>query len=1220
MTLINYKALLSLICMTVLTTILSNEMVAQDQPFHPVEKQAVSHLMAAPDATILPQRFQPFKVSLADFMKKMKEEAPEEFTTNEGYRIIIPMPDGKMKKFEVWYSPCMQSGLQQKYPDIRSYAGRSDQGDRMRLTVTPRGIKAAIRSTDSYIYIDPIVEDKTEMHAVYNIRDFDTELWQLGTAFECGTKNDGLNPLEGLDLDHIEGGLELRSAGDPVGIRTFRTAIATTGEWTLLEGGKANAVAKVVASVDRANVVFESEAAIRLVLVDNNDEIVFDDPDTDPYSGGTNKSGRDLININTGHVNRIIGVDNYDVGHIFAPRCTDVGGVARRSSVCDDNNKAAGATCWANRNLEITVVRIFCHELGHQFACQHTFNHCDMENESLSTGYEPGSGSTIMSYAGLCGNQNVQSAADEYFHANSVRVMFGFSRSISCGDEIMTGNSRPDVSFDMEDNFAIPVSTPFFLKSTGSDNEGDNLTYCIEQHDAGTKICNYGQPEGSCPAFRSYPPTQEDYRIFPRFNKIWNNLTGGDRSEVLVDYGREFNFVVTARDNNAEVGGFGMDTITFEATDQAGPFVVTYPDNGEELTANAYEQITWDVANTDVAPVSCQEVDILLHVSNDFEDYRILKSSTENDGSEWVKIPDDIMENVRVTVVASDNIFFDISNQNSDIVPSTDTTYSLGLSPNSAKICLPDVFTAEIEASSLGGYQGSLTLEVVDGLPAEATHSFSSNTIDATGTSTLIIDLTEVTENLSTTVVVEAIGDNGDTLKRNIELTIVRSDFSSLEAMEPSDGSAGVGQNTQLVWNDVPDADSYDVQLATNPAFGAGSIVEEFMDITNTNVNLTSPLEKNTIYYWRVRAKNECGDGDYIVAAAFSTESAICNEYEAPDKDRRIPTGGVTSSELEIDIDSDIVDLNVSKIDFFCDFLSDATVSLQSPEGTEVVLIDRDCINTTEMDCGFDDDATRGIRCPPNTGEVFRPEGKLSDFNGENALGTWNLNMDISNNALSSELGEWFLEICTNASAEGPVLIINDTLKTKPGENNPIESVILRSEDNESGPENINYVLTTVPQEGDLELSGTPLSAGMSFTQADVNSGRVSYAHTGTEDVIDHFVFTVNDGEGGFTGSHIFDIDVNEANPSSTRNLRFENLFDLFPNPTAGISSLVFNTPLANKMSVNVTDLNGKVIRSYTAESGASSLFIELTDAVSGVYIVRAYDNSRHYYQKLTVQ
>ena len=914
-------------------------------------------------------------------------------------------------------------------------------------------------------------------------------------------------------------------------------------------------------------------------------------------------------------------MDNYDIGHIFTLGClNNVGGLARTPCVCDADSKAAGTTCWSTTDLEFNITSIFCHEMAHQFSAPHTFNHCDRDNENLPTGYEPGSGSTIMSYAGSCGAQNVQSGSNDYYHANTLMNMFRHSRNVGCGTEMNTSNTRPDVSFNHENGLTIPISTPFYLRGTGTDSEGDNLTYNIEQHDFSLSHCDRGTPTGSCPAFRSVVPGSNDYRVFPNFNSIWNNQTFSGKNEVLVDYSREMNFVMTVRDNNVESGGFGMDTVTFDVTDGAGPFVLTSPNNGEAQTAGKHSPITWDVANTDQLPVNCQNVDILLYNDNDFEAFTVLKSNTENDGSEWVLMPSTPAQDLRIMIRASDNIFFDISNSDIDIEAASDAGYSFAVSPNTIGACLPAMVSTNIETAAFGGFQGQVDLDIVSGLPSGATYSFDETTVDAGQSTTLNIDLTNVTDDANTVIVVQAMGDNGETIEQQLNLNITRSDFSGLAVVDPLDGTQGVEQTPDFSWSPVADAVAYDVQVASSPSFDVSSIIQEFLNVAGTSVSLTEMLEKSTIYYWRVRAKNACGNGDYVIPSAFSTEASVCSVFEGPDKNVVVQKGRVTEFEMDINANAEITDLNVSSIDFFCDFLQDATISVISPRGTEVVLADKACGNTTEMLCGFDDAASSNIKCPPNTGRNYRPKGKLSDFNTENAQGTWKLKLDILSSAVSSELGSWELEVCSNSALNAPYLVINETMYTKPNENNPVTNLLLRTDDDNNSDSELTYTVTSLPTEGELQLNGSALSAGMTFTQADLNGEAVTYNNTGGADALDAFVFTVNDGEGGWTGSHTFEIDINEINPSSVSDLDFRSFFKVYPNPTDGLTTVVFDDQLQAQTKIVVTDLKGQVIQSINLQPGTKSQRLDLSSYSSGLYVIKGSDKTTFFTTKVSIQ
>jgi hypothetical protein len=1184
------------------------------------------------ESNIFPAKKRAFDIDFHAFAQDLKDNAPQEFTSERGHLVNLPLPNGGSEWFEVFYSPVVEQGLQDKYPNIRSYRGKAVNHPTWitRMTVSHLGLKASIKTESGELYIDPFIHGQTVAHAVYNTRDYPGEVLE-DIDLGCGNTSADHSPLAHFDLDHLsEGGQALGVAGEAANLRTYRLAIATTGEWTLSEGGQSSAMARVIASVDRLNQVYENEVGVRLILIANNDIVVFADPDTDPYTEREPKSGRTLIAQNTNVLNSIIGGANYDVGHVFTNRCSDVGGVASLASVCAPTRKGSATTCWYQRNLEYITVRVFAHEMGHQFAATHTMNLCDNDNETLVTGFEPGSGSTIMSYGGLCGSNNVVSgsSADRditYFHANSVMRMYNFSRGTNCGSTVATNNTKPEAIMEYSDGFTIPIRTPFWLEGMGVDMEGDNLTYCFEQHDAASKSCQLGQPSDECPAFRSYPPNQDDYRVFPRFTTIWNNQTFSDRNEVPVDYSRELNFVLTVRDNNSEAGAFGMDTVTFFTDENSGPFSLTYPNNAEEQVAGDIIEIKWDVANTDQAPVSCKNVDILLYNSSTWGDYTVLKQGTENDGSEWVTMPETPQTGVRIMIVASDNIFFDISNRNFNIVAPADEGYAWGLTPNSADICLPDVFTTEVFSTAFGGFAGSIDLEVTDGLPAGATYDFTSSSIEADQSTTLTIDLTNVNDKQDAVIEVRGIGSNGDTLYRNIELTIVSNDFSALTLDTPTDGVQGIGQSPSFEWTGVADADAYNVQLATSPAFddpnfAPGSIIEEWEGVTNTSVSVSNLLEKNTIYYWRVQPVNVCGEGPWSEPKAFSTEAASCAKFEGQDRNINVLTGRVSEYYINIDQDAEINDLNISNFDFFCDFLSDAKISLVSPDNTEVLIADKKCGNTTEFLCSLDDDAPTSIRCPPNTGNSYRPDGKLSDFNGKSALGRWTLKLDILRSAVSANLGGWELEICANTVLDQPFLVNNDTMKTRPNENNPIRSVMLLTQDNNNVAGELEYTITVAPVNGEIILNGEVLTVGSTFTQEQINSGAVRYNQTSGENDLDSFKFTVNDGEGGWTGTHTFNINANEDFASSVNDLSFERLFTIFPNPTSGRAQVVFNEATTSDFTLEVVNLQGKTIRFMDVAKGTTSVDLNLRDQTQGVYLIRTQNEEAFFIEKLTLQ
>ena len=189
-------------------------------------------LETTPESTIFPETRRAFTLDFQGFMNTLQQEAPQEFSGQNGVIIDLPMPNGSNAQFEMFYSPVVEPGFQLKYPHIRSYKGFNINKPKeiVRMTISQLGLKASILTQEGEIYIDPFVEGQTSLHAVYYVQDYNPVL--LTEAFpSCGTEsifND--SPLAGLELEgKTSDPLTLRSAGDPISLQTFRAGIATTG-------------------------------------------------------------------------------------------------------------------------------------------------------------------------------------------------------------------------------------------------------------------------------------------------------------------------------------------------------------------------------------------------------------------------------------------------------------------------------------------------------------------------------------------------------------------------------------------------------------------------------------------------------------------------------------------------------------------------------------------------------------------------------------------------------------------------------------------------------------------------------------------------------------------------------------------------------------------------------------------------------------------------------
>ena len=637
------------------------------------------------------------------------------------------------------------------------------------------------------------------------------------------------------------------SADPPVGdqLRTYRLALLTDPAYAAYFGGSANVTAAKVTLINRVTQVYEDEISIRLVLIANNDALNLDTAAqmtgaNGPCGGSAcftssqaSTCGSSTLTRNRQVIGLLVGASNFDIGHIALG--TPGGGIASLG-VVGGNNKAQGCTGLTTPTGDFFAVDYVAHEMGHQFAGNHTFNgtqsNCSGGNRSAANSVEPGSGSSIMAYAGICGTDNLQPHSDPYWSERSfdeivtytsaaetninevqMGVLTGFNTNgqsfqmryngndsaaivrgtnfttagikaaiegipgwptggtvtasavsdtaftitfggtlantnvselqlVSCtggctgyvgeiakggqttrrGTVTPTGNNYPIVSTTA--SYTIPLRTPFALTGIATDPDGDTVTYMWEQNDrggtSGTGLIS--QPKANGPLFRQFGVaaivsasdtllynspgenhvTTDPTRVFPDMAQILANNTNAETGSCPagnVDCFSEFlptsayvgftgvnasplslHFRLTARDGR---GGVNNAATTLLLATNAGPFLVTTPNTTVTYDGGSIQTVTWNPANTNIAPVNTANVKISLSVDGGYTYSYVLAASTPNDGSEPLTLPNVGTTQARVKIEAVDNVFFDVSNSNFTIMasqtisfdPITDHTY-----------------------------------------------------------------------------------------------------------------------------------------------------------------------------------------------------------------------------------------------------------------------------------------------------------------------------------------------------------------------------------------------------------------------------------------------------------------------------------------------------------------------------------------------------------------
>ncbi len=573
--------------------------------------------------------------------------------------IPLPLPNGNTVFVIAVVSEVLPPRLAQKYPQIRTYKLLSEQDEITsgRLDFTPLGFHAMLQTDNGeIIYIDPVSKDSTDSTQSTTSRhyySYSQKDQHPTTPHQCDLKQQFPKQFKQQSSNYPSYHTDQyrKKSASNTNLHHYRIAIAATGEYTRLEGGTVTAaLSAIVTTINRINQIYERDLGIHFTLVNNNDEIIYSNADSDPYTNGKLQL---LILENQQVLDSIIGESNYDIGHVFG---TSGGGLAIINSLCSANSKAKGTSGISQPNSENFYIDFVAHEIGHQLGATHTFNGesglCSGDTRTARTAVEPGSGSTIMAYTGICGSDNLQPQADAMFHISSIEQIKKNLPS-NCGTQIANANQAPTVNAGKD--YTIPAGTPFVLQGSASDPENDPLTYSWQQIDAGSRS-SVQHDLGNNALFRAYLPNNSPSRTFPRLSDILNHQQ--TKGETLPNTTRELNFKLTVQDGEKNTSS---DQLTLHVEHTGGRFALDLP--YAQYTIGDNTELTWNVANTNQAPISCSDIDISLSVDSGKTFDTLLASDVVNNGKTSLYLPNDLTptDTARFKIACSNNIFFAIS-------------------------------------------------------------------------------------------------------------------------------------------------------------------------------------------------------------------------------------------------------------------------------------------------------------------------------------------------------------------------------------------------------------------------------------------------------------------------------------------------------------------------------------------------------------------------------
>ena len=653
------------------------DVAAQKNNFWTPVNENVTAVSKIAQRESFPSNFALYSLNLEAF-KTVLTTTPDRFLAQEGVIITLPNAEGEMERFELFEASNFEPELQAQYPDIRSYVGIGidDKKAQLRMSIDPKGVQTMIfRAGKKTEFMEPYSENGLIYASYVSSR-------QKGKMpFTCSTVDHSLSNRLSEEIDNQE---VLASNGV---LKTFRLALSCTGEYGTFHGGAAGALAAMNATMTRVNGVFEKDLAVRLNIIANNNLVVYTNAATDPYSpaSGINNWNSQLQSTLTS----VIGEANYDIGHLFG--ATGGGGNAGCiGCVCVNGQKGSGITSPADGVPagDLFDIDYVAHELGHQLGANHTFSE-DIEGTGVNV--EPGSGSTIMAYAGIT-NFNVQGNSDDYFTYRSILQIQSNLVNKACANNVTLNN--PALTITNGGNWTIPNGTAYILTGTNPTNN-PGATFTWEQNNSATaavtganSICYPTKPAG--PNFRSLPPVSTPVRYMPAFSSVLNNnLTSTWESVSTI--GRTMAFTLTARDNIANGGQTNTVSASITVSANVGPFAVTSQNSsGVSWDQGSTQTIAWAVNNTTTL-VGSSNVDILLSTDGGLTFPTVLASNTPNDGTENITVPNIASQTCRIMIKPTGNIYyalntvpFSIGYSCSIISNNTAATVADGLGANQA--------------------------------------------------------------------------------------------------------------------------------------------------------------------------------------------------------------------------------------------------------------------------------------------------------------------------------------------------------------------------------------------------------------------------------------------------------------------------------------------------------------------------------------------------------
>lgn len=1093
--------------------------------------------------------------------------------------ISIPNAKGQLEKFEMTEASNFDTELQARFPEIRAFSGKgiTDKYATLKLSISPQGIQTMLFRTDNE---NEFIEAYSQDHTVYAV--FKSERTPGKLPWSCTTEEQKLGMDINTQIQHS--GIAARSGGD---LKTMRLAQSCNGEYANYFGATSSAQVALVlagfnATLTRCNGVYEKDLALHLNLIANTTSVIYYTPSTDPYTTLANWNSQLQSTLTS-----VIGEANYDIGHMFG--ASGGGGNAGCiGCVCTNGSKGSGITSPADGipqgdNFDIDYV---VHEVGHQLGANHTFS---SSNEGSGVNKEVGSGITIMGYAGIT-TQDVAAHSLAIYHQASISQIQANLGTKTCPVTSAITNSTPVVG--AVSNYTIPISTPFALTGSATDaNAGDVLTYCWEQNDNASSSQTGNSSRASAtkatgPNWITFSPSVSPTRYLPQLSTILSGgtttgpLTGGDAGvliEALSSVSRTLNFRLTVRDNAPysstapiSVGQTQFTDMVVTVSNTSGPFIITAPNTAVSWAGGSSQTITWNVASTTAAPVSCANVKISLSTDGGQTFPTVLIASTPNDGSQALTIPNTASSTARIKVEAVGNIFFDISN--------TNFTISAGSSCGTPSGLTSSAITTSSATVSWTAVSGATSYAVDYKLNSSATWISFSNA--QTGTTA---NLTGLTSSSLYDWRVTATCASGTSSPAAAQFTTA----TTATCNAPTGLSSTVTASSATVsWTAASGAVSYAVEYKLN---SSSTWISFSTAQTGTSANITG-LAASTLYDWRVTTNCPSGSSSPASAQFTTSTTSTCATAFEPNE-TQATAAAITSGVANSAAISTATDVDYFKITTTA--TSNIVYNLAGPSGVDYDLYVYNS-SGTQIGAGETATATESVSLTSQAAGSYYI--KVIGYNGATSATCYT----ITATATAVTGCQSSYDVSTNGTTSGAAVIPFNT---------NITGLISPSADNDyykftiTTGGTITVTLTTLPKDYDLRLrnsagtqvgisqNGSTTSESISYTAAAGVYYAQVYGYNNANSATSCYTLKVA------LGTATKSVDISQATGISDK-----KILSVYPNP-AHTKININLTGYTGVSEIKLYDVNGKQVAANRTQQVNAEM--DISKLSNGIYLLK---------------